>query len=90
MTDEQRTLVFALIGQVTMARPQAGNERDVTTVITRPLWQRWNTALGYPPDTPPSEEWIGVHTHRVYGSRTIVIESEHEAAVSYVTKPELS
>ena len=65
----------ALISQVSKAAG-SGSELEVETRISRPLWRLWNTILGVHPDTEPTD-WLGEgHTHRVYGSKTIVVDSD--------------
>lgn len=76
-------ILRALIRQVAKAMPPGQSETAVTTVVTRPMWQAWCRATGIPEDSEPTE-WIGAHnTHRIYGSRTIIVESGHMAAVSF-------
>lgn len=73
-----------LMNQVCSAVPYGGSERNVTTIITRPLWRMWCESVGLPAECEPTE-WLGLlNTRRVYGSRTIVVESEALAALSYV------
>jgi hypothetical protein len=83
MTDEE--IMMALIGQVANAAATInGSERDVTTIITRPLWRRWNRATGCNENDEPTE-WLGAHnTRRIYGSETIVIDRPGLASVSFV------
>lgn len=79
VTPEQ--VMCALIGQVARAA-QGGTEQDVTTLITRPLWRTWNLAVGNHIDAPPTD-WIGIEgTNRVYGSKTIIVESEELWSIS--------
>ncbi len=78
-------LMCALVHQVTKAVPKksGGCESDVTTVITRPLWRRWCRAVGLPKNCEPTG-WVGItKTRRVYGSKTIVVESDVEVAISF-------
>jgi len=71
----------ALIGQVAAAADK-DTETTVVTRITRPMWRAWLRAVGEPEDKEPTG-WLGIHkTLRVYGSRTIVIESEEMFAIS--------
>lgn len=52
------------------ARP--GSEREVVTVITRPMWCAFLRAVGVPEYVEPTE-WLGCHrTQRVFGSETHV------------------
>ena len=59
------------------------SERDVVTYITRPLWRVWLRWAGCSEDQEPTE-WIGNSTRRVFGSRTVVVESNDYASVSYL------
>ena len=76
----EEQLMFSLIDQVLLATSAAADvkpmasERDVLTVITRPMWDLFCKAAGIPPNSSPSE-WKGIHTIRVFGSETRVIES---------------
>jgi hypothetical protein len=64
------------------AVPPCGNERDVKTIITRPLWRAWLRSNGDDENIEPTA-WLGVgKTHRIYGSETIVIERDYMAAIS--------
>ncbi len=66
-------IMCALVGQVQKAA-QGRSERDVTTLISRPMWNAFCRATELKEDTSPSE-WLGIHkTARVYGSKTIIIE----------------
>ena len=67
-------LVFALGEQVTKAVPAGGSELDVTTFITLRMWDMFCVAMGLSSDTVPTE-WIGKDTIRVWGSKTMVIDS---------------
>ena len=79
-TDDE--ILRQLIHQVSKAKPKGGNETAVTTYVTRPMWKAWCRAAGIPEDSEPTE-WNGCHTCRVYGSKTIIIESEQMAAISF-------
>lgn len=76
-----RELLYGLIEQV--SRAAAGEvETAVTTYISRPLWEEWLKATNAAPGTEPTE-WLGIHeTHRVYGSRTVILDSPAMFAVS--------
>ena len=78
-----QTVTNALIDGVRKAQPKGGNERDVTTVITRPMWRIWNVAMNQHPDTPPTEWSPNPQCNRIFGSETIVIESEKFEAYSF-------
>lgn len=81
ITDEQ--IVRALIVQVASAVPPGGNERDVTTVISRPMWNAFCRATGIPEDSEPTR-WVGANeTRRVYGSATVVVENGEMISVSF-------
>lgn len=77
-------IMVALIDQVqkAMSKDKCKNERDVTTIISRPMWRAWNRAVESPEDAEPTE-WNPIECHRVYGSKTIVVESDSMAAVSF-------
>lgn len=83
MTQQQQDLVFGLIHQVIAARPPGKSERDVTTIITRPMWKAFMIACGEWQYSNPTG-WNGNYTKRVYGSETIVVESDKMASVSFV------
>jgi hypothetical protein len=75
-------IMKALMDQVRKAVPLGGSERDVTTIISRPMWQAWCRAVDMPENSEPTE-WLGIHkTMRVYGSRTIVVENPKWLACS--------
>lgn len=74
----------ALIGQVSRAVPKGGTERDVTTIISTPMWQAWCRAVGKPEDSQPTEWGMGKCSNRVYGSRTLVVDNPKMIAVSGV------
>lgn len=76
---------LALVDQVANAVPPGGNERDVTTIISRPLWRVWCRAMGHPEDSEPTEWGISPNHIHVYGSYTIVVENPKMIAVSGVT-----
>lgn len=72
---QRNEVISALITQVTNCRETKGfqTERDVTTFISRPMWEIF---CGCSPAPAPTK-WIGIHnTHRVYGSKTFVVESD--------------
>lgn len=77
-------ILVNLIIQVASAVPEKGTELDVTTIITRPMWRAWCRAIRVPEDSEPTD-WIGQNTIRVYGSKTIVVESDIMAAVSFAS-----
>jgi hypothetical protein len=73
-TDDK--IMLALVKQVSKAIPSWGNERDVVTYISRPMWKAFLRAIRKPEDSEPTD-WIGFDdTIRVYGSQTIVVDSE--------------
>ena len=76
-----------LIHQVAKAVPKGENETAVTTVVTRPLWNAWCRAAGIPENSEPTG-WDGCHANRIYGSKTIVVESDAMAAVSFASGQE--
>lgn len=74
-----------LIQQVQRAMPPGKTEDAVTTRISRPMWNRFCRATGMPENCKPTE-LRGIHnTRRVFGSRTIIVESDQEFSVSFVT-----
>lgn len=76
MTGIYKEIVHALIEQVSKAVPKGRTETAVRTIISRPLWRLFNRELGHPEDVEPTG-WVGIHkTHRVYGSETVVVESD--------------
>lgn len=79
-TDER--IARDLIAQVAACVRPYRTEEDVTTVITRPMWNAFLRFSGVPENTPPTE-WKGKGTVRVYGSKTVVVESGDMAAVSF-------
>jgi len=57
-------------------------ERNTKTIITRPMWNSFCRAVRMPENSEPTE-WLGAKkTRRVYGSETIVIESDEMFAVT--------
>lgn len=77
-------IMCMLIGQVSKAVPAGGTERDVTTIISQPMWQAWCRAVGKPEDSQPTEWGTGPDHNRVYGSRTLVVDNPKMLAVSGV------
>lgn len=57
----------ALIEQVSKAVPEGGSEHDVLTIITRPMWEIWCRAVGFPIGCLPL--WPD---RTVYGSVTLL------------------
>jgi hypothetical protein len=93
MTAEEQLVIFTLIDQVQNAlKSRLGEvpgicERDVRTVITRPMWNVFCRAIGVPENSTPTE-WLGLHnTIRVAGSETIVIESDEWWSASAIIPP---
>lgn len=78
-----QAVMITLIGQVQSAMPPGGVETQVRTLITRPMWDAFCRAAGMPVPCLPTEwrPWGG--TRRVFGSETIVVESNRMAAVSF-------
>lgn len=81
-------VMAALVSQVARAVPKGGNERDVTTIITRPMMQAFCRATNEPEDSEPTD-WLSLATLRVYGSQTVIVESPAWRSVSLVMKPKL-
>jgi hypothetical protein len=78
---DDQLILSSLIGQVTKAA-RGRSEREVKTFITRPFWNLWCKATNIPENSVPTD-WTTVNCIRIYGSETIVVESEKFAAVSY-------
>lgn len=79
VTDQQ--IARALIDQVRKAA-NGHSEMDVTTLISRPMWYAFNRFTGHPEDTEPTE-WQGLKdTHRVFGSRTVVVDRDDMWSIS--------
>jgi hypothetical protein len=74
-------ILRALVMQVMNATPKGKNERDVTTLITRPMWKAFCRAAGMPKNCSPS---IWPKTRLVCGSKTIVLDVPLMFAVSFV------
>lgn len=56
------------------AIPKGGGINDVVTLITRPMWNRYCSILGWHENSEPTD-WIDpFHTRRVGGSMTIIVE----------------
>ena len=77
MTTPTLDLVPKLISGVAKAVPVGGSELDVTTIISRPMYNRFLKELG---DDPATAERT-----KVYGSFTLVCEHELEFALSFPT-----
>lgn len=84
MTPEDKLIMCTLIGQVLVALragqrdfpAKPSSEMNVRTVITRPMWNAFCRASGIPENSEPTA-WLGQHkTRRVFGSETIVVESD--------------
>jgi hypothetical protein len=75
--------VCELIHQVQLSA-RGSVETEVRTIISRPMWRLWNRELGDPEDSEPTE-WLGIKdTNRVYGSETIVVESDALFSFSFL------
>lgn len=80
MSDDE--VMCALIGQVAQAA-RGSVECDVTTIITRPMWNAFCRATKMPENSEPTA-WLGIHkTRRVYGSETIVVDRPEMASISF-------
>ena len=75
-------IVRALVRQVSLAS-SGDNEQNVITTISRPMWKAFLSELDIPINTEPSKEWGGT---RVFGSFTIVIESDEMWSFSRLRK----
>lgn len=73
-----------LIKQVATAMPRNGTEQNVVTHVSRPMWRAWCRFVQMPEDSRPTA-WFGIGTHRIYGSETIIVESNEFFAVSRST-----
>jgi len=72
----------ALIKQVTLAA-KGDSELNVVTIITKPMWRAFLRACGGTDFEKGATEWLGIGaTYRVYGSKTIVVDSRNMASVS--------
>lgn len=70
-------VMASLDQQVKRAIPAGGTARDVTTIITAPMWEAFKRAfLGSPPWT-------------VAGSQTVIVESPAWRCASFVMRPKL-
>lgn len=87
ISDER--VMCELIGQVSRAA-RGRVETEVTTIITRPMWNVFCRATGMPKNAEPTD-WVGIKgTRRVFGSKTIVVESNHLASMSFLSRMEKS
>jgi hypothetical protein len=84
-TQLDQDIMRQLISRVARSMPKGGSEQDVTTFISRPMWKSWCRAVGIKTNSEPTA-WIGVRSHRVYGSKTIIVEAAHLFAVCVVSK----
>lgn len=84
MNPEDKLIMCNLIGQVLIALrsgqrdfpEKPSSEMNVRTVITRPMWNAFCRASGIQENSEPTA-WLGIHkTRRVFGSETIVVESD--------------
>jgi hypothetical protein len=79
-TDDEK-ITLELIGQVMAAmralqeNEPAVSESSIKTIITRPMWEAFLRATKTPEGSEPTE-WNGMHTIRVFGSETHVVESD--------------
>ena len=81
-----QSIFLALIRQVTQAVPDGQSETSVTTVVSRPMWHAWCRGTGMGENSEPTA-WIGnPNTQRIYGSETVVVESEKFFAISFAGK----
>jgi len=82
-TTLDRDIMMALIRQVAKAVPPGRNERAVTTVISRALWRIWCRSVGESESSEPTA-WLGSQdTIRVFGSETLVFESDELISASF-------
>lgn len=85
MNTINREILTTLINQVAKAVPDGQSEQAVTTIVTRPMWDQWCKAVGIPIGSSPTDWQLGEGCRRIYGSRTIVVESDVMASVSFAT-----
>lgn len=84
MTQDE-AIMCALVKQVAKAANN-NSETCVTTFITCPMWNAHLRAVGIPENSEPTK-WLGLYdTIRVYGSETIVVESDKIASMSFRKK----
>lgn len=76
-------IIRRLVEQVRLAVPKGGSEKDVITVITRPMWRRFLRYIGINSDIDPVFSKSAKNNLTVYGSETIVVERPYEASFSY-------
>lgn len=71
-----------LIHQVQRAA-EGGVETRVRTIVTRPMWRAWCRAVGLPENSKPTQ-WLGpAQTRRIFGSETVVVESNEMFSLSF-------
>ena len=80
----EATVARALYEQVAHAARGHGHHQ-VTTVLTRAMWQVLMRAYGMPEDSEPNEEVNCHKARRVAGSRTFVVDVPGMWAVSRLT-----
>lgn len=81
ISDQDYDIVRALVNQVAAAARSCGvSEVGVRTYITRPMWKAWLRALDMPEESEPGCWHSGF---RVYGSETIVVESDAFESISF-------
>lgn len=76
-------IMRALINQVMKATPLKGTERDVVTFITKPMWRAFLRATGSPVNAKPTEWKMGKDCMRVFGSTTVVLNSQKLQSMSF-------
>jgi hypothetical protein len=90
MTKIDSEITRALIRQVLAALQDATiggmTEANVLTYVTRPMWEAFLRYQGLPEVTPPTP-WQGVDTVRIFGSETIIVESEEWWSLSMIIEP---
>lgn len=82
---EEIELLRSLIEGVATNVPEGGSERDVITLVSRPLWEIWCRMTDLPKDTLPSD-WKKDQCARIYGSETILVDSSDFFAVSFACR----
>lgn len=79
-SQEDSQIARELMHQVALCA-KGDAETTVRTWISRPLWEAFCRFTGAPEGQMPTP-WLGIHkTHRVYGSETIVVESDAMFAI---------
>jgi hypothetical protein len=79
-------IAYALMEGVSKAVPDKGSERDVVTYVSRPMWQAFCRAANIPELSEPTLWSNDGECCRIYGSATIVVDTDKMIAVSITPK----